>query len=180
LIDQPSSALPESQNPDEQLDHELTGHVSTVLQARAMREKEEDDDILEILTILDKKISSMKQREHPRALSFGKALHTFVQRFFTQSTANTQYQGPTVNLAPASPPRTYAAAVESKPDSKNTRKSYTTPPKPERPLRLFLRLPTDHPARQASPYAVLQRLRDNLGPTTIDTIKEIQHVPTGL
>src|SRR5699024_1931965 len=78
------------------------------------------------------------------------------------------------------PPRTYAAAVESKPDSKTTRKSYTTPPKPERPLRLFLRLPTDHPARQASPYAVLQRLRDNLGPTAIDTIKEIQHVPTGL
>src|SRR5699024_10712057 len=80
-LDQPPSALPESQNPDGQLDHELTGHVSTLLQARAIREKEEDDDILEILTILDKKISSMKQREHPRALSFGKALHTFVQRF---------------------------------------------------------------------------------------------------
>ena len=179
-IDQPPSALPEPQSPDGQLDHELTEHVSNILQARATREKEEDDDILEILTLLDKKISSMKQKEQPRALSFGKALHTFVQRFFTQSTAKIQDQGPTANPAPASPPQTYAAAIESKSDSKTTGKSYTTPPKLERPLRLFLRLPTDHPARQASPYAVLQKLRNNLGPTATDTIKEIQHVPTGL
>ncbi|OJJ87858.1 uncharacterized protein ASPGLDRAFT_32332, partial [Aspergillus glaucus CBS 516.65] len=78
-IDQPPSALPEPQNPDGQLDHELTGHVNTILQAQAMKEKEEDEDILEILTLLDKKISSMKQKEQPRALSFGKALHTFMQ-----------------------------------------------------------------------------------------------------
>ena len=72
-----------------------------------------------------------------------------------------------------------AAAIVSKSDNKTTRKSYTTPPKPERPLRLFLRLPTDHPARQASPYAVLQKLRNNLGPMATDTIKETQHVPQG-
>lgn len=81
---------------------------------------------------------------------------------------------------PLNNPQTYAAAIESKSDSKTTRKSYTTPPKLGRPLRLFLRLPTDHPARQASPYAVLQKLRDDLGPTATNTIKEIQHVPTGL
>src|SRR5699024_8657045 len=34
LTDQPPSALPEPQNPEGQLDHELTGHVSTILQAR--------------------------------------------------------------------------------------------------------------------------------------------------
>ena len=183
-VDQLPSALPEPQNPDGQLDqqpdHELTGRISTILQARAMREKEEDDDILEILTLLDKKISSMKQKEQPRALSFGKALHTFVQSFFTQSTAKIQDQGPTVNPAPASPPETYAAAIESKSDNKTTRKSYTTPPKLERPLRLFLRLPTDHPARHASPHAALQKLRSSLDPSVTGTIKEIQHIPTGL
>lgn len=179
-IDNPPPALPEPRSPDGQLDHELTRHVSNILQARATSEKQEDEDILEILSLLDEKISSMKQKEQPRAFSFGKALHTFVQSFFTQSTAKVQDQGPTVNQAPASRPQTYAAAIESKSDSKTPRKSYTTPPKLGRPLRLFLRLPTDHPARQASPYAVLQKLRNDLGPTATNTIKEIQHVPTGL
>lgn len=126
LIDPPQSAPPEPQNPDGQLDHELTGHVSTILQARATREKEEDDDILEILTLLNKKISSMKQKEQPRALSFGKALHSFVQNFFTQSTSKLQDQSPTAGSLQAEAPQTYAAtATAPKADNKNMEKPHT-------------------------------------------------------
>src|SRR5699024_9378539 len=46
LIDRPTPALTEPQSPDGQLNHELTRHASTFLQARAMREKEEDEDLL--------------------------------------------------------------------------------------------------------------------------------------
>ncbi|ODM22584.1 hypothetical protein SI65_00173 [Aspergillus cristatus] len=117
------------------------------LQARAKKEKEEDKEILEFLNLLDRKLSSMKQKNLPRASSFGKALQTFAHNYFTQPGANANNQGHTANPAPASPPKTYAAATTaSKPDSKTMRKPHTISSKPERPLRLFLRLPTDHPA----------------------------------
>lgn len=99
MTDQPPSTLPEPQSPDGQLDHELTRHISTILQTRATREKEQDEEILEILTILDEKISFMKQKEHSRALSFGKALHAFVQKNFIQSTAK-KTQHPSCPLVP--------------------------------------------------------------------------------
>lgn len=50
----------------------------------------------------------------------------------------------------------------------------------EKPHRLFLRIPEDHPARQASPHAVTEILRANLAPAYTSAIKEIQHVPSGL
>ncbi|ODM20668.1 hypothetical protein SI65_03721 [Aspergillus cristatus] len=82
--------------------------------------------------------------------------------------------------ASARPPQTFATATAPKSNSQNIRKPHNTSPKPERPLRLFLRLPTDHPARHASPHAALQKLRSSLDPAVTDTIKEIQHIPTGL
>ncbi|ODM22045.1 hypothetical protein SI65_02891 [Aspergillus cristatus] len=60
MIDQTLSVLPEPQSPDEQLNHGLISHVSTLLQAQASKEKQEDKEILEILSLLDKKVSSMK------------------------------------------------------------------------------------------------------------------------
>lgn len=104
LTDRPPSALSEPQSPDGQLDHELTRHVSTVLQARAVKEKQEDEEILEILTLLDKKVSSMKQEKLPRATSFGKFPHSFVRNYFTQPSANAQDQGPTANTPRLGPP----------------------------------------------------------------------------
>ena len=172
---------PQPQSPNEQLGLELTKHANIALQTRAAKEKEEDKEILEILTLLDKKVSSMKQRSLARASSFGNALQIFVHNYFTQPGTNTRDQGPTTNPGPASPPMTYATiSSTSKSESKSTKKTYTAPTKPERPLRLFLRLPTDHPARHASPHAALQKLHSSLDPAITDTIKEIQHVPTGL
>ncbi|ODM19397.1 hypothetical protein SI65_04381 [Aspergillus cristatus] len=172
---------PEPENPNEQLEFELSKHASIALQARAMREKEEDREILELLTLLDKKVSSMEQRNLTRAASFSNALQSFVHNYFTQPNMVARDQTSTAKPAPARPPKTYAAATTaSKPDSKTMRKPHTRSSKPERPLRLFLRLPTDHPARHASPHAALQKLRSNLDPAVTDTIKEIQHVPTGL
>ena len=150
---------PQPQSPNEQLGLELTKHANIALQTRAAKEKEEDKEILDILTLLDKKVSSMKQRSLARASSFGNALQIFVHNYFTQPGTNTRDQGPTTNPGPASPPTTYAAiSSTSKSESKSTKKTYTAPTKPERPLRLFLRLPADHPARHASPHAALQKL----------------------
>jgi hypothetical protein len=145
---------PQPQSPNEQLGLELTKHANIALQTRAAKEKEEDKEILDILTLLDKKVSSMKQRSLARASSFGNALQIFVHNYFTQPGTNTRDQGPTTNPGPASPPTTYAAiSSTSRSESKSTKKTYTAPTKPERPLRLFLRLPADHPARHASPHA---------------------------
>jgi len=182
MIDQTLSALPEPQSPDEQLNHGLTSHVSTLLQARASKEKQEDKEILEILSLLDKKVASMKQEKLPRAYSFGEALRTFVCDYFTQPSPSTtaQDQSSTPLPAPAGP-RSYATAFKApNPETETTKKAHTALSKPGKPLRLFLRLPAEHPARQASPHATLQKLRSNLEPTVTHAIKEIQHVPTGL
>ncbi|ODM17667.1 hypothetical protein SI65_06455 [Aspergillus cristatus] len=137
---------PEPENPNEQLEFELSKHASIALQARAMREKEEDREILELLTLLDKKVSSMEQRNLTRAASFSNALQSFVHNYFTQPNMVARDQTSTAKPAPARPPKTYAAATTaSKPDSKTMRKPHTRSSKPERPLRLFLRLPTDQP-----------------------------------
>ncbi|ODM15573.1 hypothetical protein SI65_08807 [Aspergillus cristatus] len=173
--------LPEPQSLNEQLEFELSKHASIALQAWATREKEEDKEILELLTLLDKKVFSMKQRSLTRASSFGNTLQSFVHNYFTQPSMVACDQASTANPAPARPPQTYAAATTaSKSDSKTTRKPQTISSKPERPLRLFLWLPTEHPARHASPHAALQKLCNSLDSAVTDTIREIQHVPTGL
>lgn len=182
MVDQTLPVQPEPQSPDEQLNHGLTNHVSTLLQARASKEKQEDKEILEILSLLDKKVSSMKQEELPRACSFGKALRTFVCNYFTQHSPGKTVQNQHLTPLPApAGPHSYATAFKaSNPETKTTKKAHTAPSKPERPLRLFLRLPAEHPARHASPHAALQKLRSSLDPVVTATIKEIQHIPTGL
>ncbi|BCR91876.1 uncharacterized protein ACHE_70719S [Aspergillus chevalieri] len=181
MATQTPSAMLEPQCPSKQLEFELRKNASIALQARAKKAEEEDKEILEFLNILDKKLSSMKQKNLPRASSFGKALQTFAHNYFTQPGANANNQGHTANPGPASPPKTYANAIPT-PKLNNTtgKKLVVSAPKPARPLRLFLRLPTDHPARHASPHAALQKLRSSLDPAVTDAIKEIQHVPTGL
>ena len=130
MIDQTLSAPPEPQSPDEQLNHGLTSHVSTLLQARASKEKQEDKEILDILSLLDKKVSSMKQEKLPRACSFGEALRTFVGNYFTQHSPSTtvQDQLPTSLTAPAGP-HSYASAFKApNPETKTEKKSpYSTP-----------------------------------------------------
>ncbi|BCR91414.1 uncharacterized protein ACHE_70257S [Aspergillus chevalieri] len=181
MATQTPPAMLEPQSPNKQLEFELRKNASIALQARAKKEEEEDEEILEFLNILDKKLSSMKQKNLPRASSFGKALQTFAHNYFTQPGANANNQGHTANPAPASPPKTYANAIPTpKPNNTTGKKLVVSAPKPARPLHLFLRLPTDHPARHASPHAALQKLRSSLDPAVTDAIKEIQHVPTGL
>jgi len=181
MATQSPPAMLEPHCPNKQLDFELGKNASIALQARAKKEGEEDNEILEFLNLLDKKLSSMKQKSLPRASSFGKALQTFVHNYFTQPSGKANDQDHTANPGPASPPKTYANAISpSKPNNKTGKQPIVSAPKPARPLRLFLRLPTDHPARHASPHAALQKLRSSLDPAVTDTIKEIQHVPTGL
>lgn len=62
--------------------------ASIALQAQATKEKGEDKEILKFLNLLDKKVSSMKQKSLPRASSFSKALQTFMHNYFTQPGAN--------------------------------------------------------------------------------------------
>lgn len=125
MVDQTLPVQPEPQSPDEQLNHGLTNHVSTLLQARASKEKQEDKEILEILSLLDKKVSSMKQEELPRACSFGKALRTFVCNYFTQHSPGKTVQNQHLTPLPApAGPHSYATAFKaSNPETKTTKKS---------------------------------------------------------
>ena len=50
----------------------------------------------------------------------------------------------------------------------------------ERPPRLFLRLPRDHPARTASPHATTVILREHLDESGASAVRETQQVPSGL
>ncbi|ODM23017.1 hypothetical protein SI65_00606 [Aspergillus cristatus] len=111
MATQTPSAMLEPQCPNKQLDFKLGKNASIALQARAKKEKEEDKEILEFLNLLDKKLSSMEQKSLPRASSFGKALQTFVHKYFTQPGANANNQGHTADPAPASLPKTYANAI---------------------------------------------------------------------
>lgn len=53
-------------------------------------------------------------------------------------------------------------------------------PRPEKALRIFLRLPKDHLVSQASPHATMNMLRKHLDRTCSSAVKEIQQVPSGL
>jgi len=120
-----------SLSPNEQLDFELL--LAIALYARAIREKEEDKEILELIAQLDRKVSCRKQRSLPSASSFGNALQTFVCNYFAQPSPSTKAYDciPITNPPPARAPQTYvAAAIVSKPESNTTKKPHTVPPKP--------------------------------------------------
>lgn len=91
----------------------------------------------------------MRQEKLPRAFPFGNALQTFVRNYFTQPDVNTCDQAPQPILPQLDPPTYAFATTVSKQESKTMKKPQSMLSMPERPLRLFLRLLVDHPARQA-------------------------------
>ena len=91
----------------------------------------------------------------------------------TPSPASSQSTGG-VAFSTTNSSKTYASALASGTESPPLRRS------PPPANRLFARLAPDHPARAASPYATLEKLKRDLPANVSAEIKSIQAVPTGL
>ncbi|ODH13507.1 hypothetical protein ACO22_07186 [Paracoccidioides brasiliensis] len=57
-------------------------------------------------------------------------------------------------------------------------RAHTSHSKAVKPARILARLPADHPARKASPIAILEKLRTELAEPLAAAIKKVQHNPT--
>ena len=192
----PPTPTPNPKHSQGQLSLELQGHIKSAISTRTAILRSTGEEILDLISLIDQKITLWEKKELSEAIALGSAIRTLVTDFgksigsgdprHLRAPTNTKDQPTEPAYDPSNPQpetKTYATAARTPPDpptiTPNIRPKRKQE-KPEKPHRLFLRIPEDHPARQASPHAVTEILRANLAPAYTSAIKEIQHVPSGL
>ncbi|ODM20866.1 hypothetical protein SI65_03919 [Aspergillus cristatus] len=113
------------------------------------------DEVMELVSMVNQKIAKWEERSLQGAASLGKDIRTLVLNFSlnlaTGHPAKAENHQP-----PPSKHNGYAEAAGALPSAPKAPpkvpKSPYKSPLPEKPPRIFLRLPEDHPARRASPH----------------------------
>lgn len=147
-----------SSSPERQIQGQFAQAVRAATDAIFQTIEEEHKNLLEFASMLDEQIEAYSRKPGgSQVAALGATILASIQDHFTK-------QHNKKGLMAGSTPRTYAAAAQTAVPPKPRAAPMKPNPKRVPPLRLFLRLSKDHPARQASPYAVLQLLRAQLDP----------------
>lgn len=177
-------ASPTHESPRSQLGLELQSHIASAVASRTMQIKNTGDEVLGLVSVVSQKIASWEERSLQGAASLGKDIRTLVLNFSKNLATGVSTNEEGNHQPPPAEHNSYAEAARTsiktpKMPARQTRTPYKSP-QSEKPPRIFLRLPKDHPARQASPHATMDILRKNLDKTCSTAVKEIQQVPSGL
>ncbi|ODM19727.1 hypothetical protein SI65_04713 [Aspergillus cristatus] len=137
-------------SPQSQLDLELQSHIAAAVASRTAQIKTTGDEVMELVSMVNQKIAKWEERSLQGAASLGKDIRTLVLNF--SSNLATGHPAKAENhQPPPSKHNGYAEAAGALPGApKALPKAPKSPyksPLPEKPPRIFLRLPTDHPAR---------------------------------
>lgn len=166
-----------------QLCLELQSHIAAAVASRTTQIKATGEEVLELVSMISQKITRWEERGLQGAASLGRDIRTLVLNFSKSLSAeapNQLQEGG--QQSSTTQPTSYAEAMKSAPTTitSSTRPRAQPKPNAERPPRLFLRLPRDHPARTASPHATMVILREHLDESCASAVSEIQQVPSGL
>jgi hypothetical protein len=177
-------ASPTHESPQSQLGLELQSHIAAAVAARTTEIRTTGDEVLELASAVSKKVANWEEKGLQGAASLGRDIRTLVLNF-SKSLATGNFTKEKENHQPPPPKHnSYAEATRTSPKAPKAHpkppKTPQKPPQPEKPSRIFLRLPKDHPARQASPYATMEILRKHLDRTRSAAVKEVQQIPSGL
>lgn len=177
-------ASPSYEAPQSQLGLELQSHIAAAVASRTAQLKTTGDEVLELVSVISQKVANWEERSLQGAASLGKDIRTLVLNFSRNlatgdPTKEEESHGPSPSMRDS-----YAEATKTPPNATKIQpKQPKTPyksPQPEKLPRIFLRLPKDHPARRASPFATMDILRKHLDKTCSAAVKEVQQVPSGL
>lgn len=174
---------PTHESPQSQLSSELQSHIAAAVALKTTQIKTTGDEVLELISMVSQKVVDWEKQSLQGAASLGRDIRTLVLNFGKNLTTGNPSEQENHHL-PHPVHNSYAKSVGSPSTAPSTqpklpKTTYKTP-QPEKPLRIFLRLSKDHPARQASPHATMDILRKHLDRTCSAAIKEIQQVPSGL
>lgn len=182
-LDTPPTS-PSHEGPQSQLGLELQSHVAAAVASRTAEIKTTGDEVLELVSMISQKVSSWEEKSLRGVASLGKDIRALVLNFSKSLATGDPSKEEENQQSPPSEHTSYAVAARTTPNGPKTHpKIPRTPyksPKLEKPPRIFLRLPKDHPARRASPHATMDILRKNLDRTCSTAVNEIQQVPSGL
>ena len=174
---------PTHESPQSQLGSELQSHIAAAVASKTSQIKTTGDEVLELVSMVSQKVIDWEKQSLQGAASLGRDIRTLVLNFGKNLTTGNPSEQES-HHPPHPVHNSYAKTVGSPSTAPRTQpklpKTTYKPPQPEKPLRIFLRLSKDHPARQASPHATMDILRKHLDKTCSAAIKEIQQVPSGL
>ncbi|ODM15965.1 hypothetical protein SI65_08399 [Aspergillus cristatus] len=176
-------ASPSYEAPQSQLGLELQSHIAAAVASRTAQLKTTGDEVLELVSVISQKVAKWEEKSLQGAASLGKDIRTLVLNF--SRNLATAHPAKQENHQPPHPKHnSYAEATRTPPNAPKTQlkipKTTHKSPQSEKTPRIFLRLPKDHPARRASPYATMDILRKHLDRTCSAAVKEVQQVPSGL
>ena len=177
-------ASPTHESPRSQLGLELQSHIASAVASRTMQIKNTGDEVLGLVSVVSQKITNWEERSLQGAASLGKDIRTLVLNFSKNLATGDPTNEEKNHQPPPAEHNSYAEAARTaiktpRTPARQPRTPYKSP-QPEKPPRIFLRLPKDHPARQASPFATMEILRKHLDKTCSAAVKEVQQVPSGL
>ena len=178
-------ASPSHETPQSQLGLELRSHIAAAVASRTAEIKTTGDEVLDLVSMISQKVSSWEEKGLRSAAALGKDFRTLVLNFSKNLASGDTTKWEENHQSSPSAHRGYAEAAKKAPANipKTQPKLHETPhksPQLEKPPRIFLRLPKDHAARRASPYATMDTLRKHLDKTCSTAVKEVQQVPSGL
>ena len=177
-------ASPTHESPQNQLGLELQSHIAAAVASRTAQIKTTGDEVLELVSMASRKITNWEKQSLQGAASLGRDIRTLVLNF--SGNLATGYPTKKENQQPPHSEHNYSYAEAARTVPNTPKTQYKLPKtvyksiQPEKPPRIFLRLPKDHPARRASPYATMDTLRKHLDKTCSAAVKEVQQVPSGL
>ena len=162
---------------------QLGMNIRTAYEAKAKRLSEAGQALAEMGDYISHKIDEWKKAGLSEALGLATEINNVVQNYCANlgkgsDSGNSSY-GPNNGK---SNPKSWAS-VAATPSPRKAQVTQEARPKKHTPApaaRVFIRLPQEHKARTASPYATLQKLRAELPAEVSAGIKGIQAVPSGL
>lgn len=164
--------------PQSQLGLELQQHVSGAIQTRCGKLQSLREEVRKFIAWASNITTQWEELDLPEAATLGRDMQHLVLNFSQKLAGEAQKEAPP---QPPSNARSYAGVSQAVTNSPAPAKQQASSPPPSRkPPRIFLRLPSNHPARTASPHASLARLRQLPIPQIASGIKEVQRVPSGL
>lgn len=177
-------ASPSYEGPQSQLGLELQSHIAAAVATRTTQIKTTGDEVLGLVSMISQKVADWEEKSLQGAASLGKDIRTLVLNFSKNLATGNPTKEEERHRPSPSAGYSYAKATRTSPNTNKTQpkqpKAPYKSPLPEKPPRIFLRLPKVHPARQASPFATMDILRKHLDKTCSAAVREVQQVPSGL
>lgn len=162
---------------------QLGKSIRAAFETKAKKLSEAGMALAELDNYISSKIRDWEKAGLTEALGLGREISNVVKKYcenLNSSNRSNNCSNVTNNNKGSSQSWAHIAANTSDSEAQKSKKAESRKPTDAPTARVFVRLPQEHRARAADPYATLQKLRAELPESVSKGIKGVQAVPTGL